>query len=73
MSESMVKKEEEIQELDENKRFIIMEVANSLVSINDEIDIDLIVDSISLIAGFESINRSTIKTFIEKEVLVKNE
>ncbi|MCY8707577.1 ATP-binding protein [Bacillus inaquosorum] len=73
ISESMVKKEEEIQELDENKRIIIIEVANSLVSINDEIDIDLIVNSISLIAGFESINRSTIKSFIEKEVLVKNE
>lgn len=70
-SDSMLKKEEDIQELDDNKKFIISELANSLFSFNDEIEVESIVDSISLMPGFESINRRTIRNFIEKEVLVK--
>lgn len=70
-SESMVKKEENIHELDKSKEFIIKELLTSLVSFNDEIDVESIVDSISLMLGFESINRSTIRNFIEKDVLVR--
>lgn len=70
-SESMVRAEESIQEIDESKRFIIIELANSLIALNDELDVESIVDSISLVQGFESINRTTIKNVIEKEVLVK--
>ncbi|MFC7686252.1 ATP-binding protein [Ureibacillus sp. GCM10028918] len=70
-SESMVREEESIQNIDEGKKFIIIQLANSLIGLNDAIDIETLVDSISLIQGFESINRTTIKNVIEREVLVK--
>lgn len=68
-SETLVKKNE-FHEIDESKKFIITELAKRLVELNDEVDIESIVDSISLISGFESFNRQTIKTVIERDVLV---
>lgn len=70
-SESMVREEESIQKIDDSKKFIVIELANTLIQLNNELEIETIVDSISLVQGFESINRTTIKNVIEKEVLVK--
>lgn len=68
-SESLVKKEELTQAIEEKTKLYIIELAKSLVNINDVVDIEQMVDSISLFPGFESIERATLRQIIEEDVL----
>ncbi|MER1959214.1 MAG: ATP-binding protein [Solibacillus sp.] len=69
-SENLVKKEVLTQAIEEKTKLYIIELAKSLVNINDVVDIEQMVDSISLFPGFESIERATLRKIIEEDVLV---
>lgn len=63
---NMVKKEN--VQIDEKSKKLIIDYAEILVNTGIEINIEKIAETISMMSGFESIEISTIKTIIEKEV-----
>lgn len=69
-SENLVKKEVLSQAIEEKTKLYIIELAKSLLNINDVVDIEQMVDSISLFPGFELIERVALRQIIEEEVLV---
>ncbi|QBP39709.1 ATP-binding protein [Paenisporosarcina antarctica] len=69
-SSSLVKKEKQVQEVDEKIKYYIIELSKTLIDSNEIIILEEIVDAISLFPGFESVERTTIKNILEKDVLV---
>ncbi|MDN3017173.1 ATP-binding protein [Paenibacillus sp. BSR1-1] len=56
------------QQIDEKSRKLVIDYAEILFSAGFELDIEKVAETISIMAGFEGIEISTIKTIIEKEV-----
>jgi len=63
---NMAKKDE--QQIDEKSKKLVIDYAEILFSTGFELDIEKVAETISIMAGFEGIEISTIKTIIEKEV-----
>lgn len=63
---TLVRKEE--MELDDNLKKFLIDIAQTLVDIQGIESLEQIVEAINMIAGFESINRNTIKEIIERDV-----
>lgn len=69
-NDNLVKKEyAATQEIDDKTKILIIELGKSLVSLNYELDIENIVDSLSMFPGFESVERATLKKIIEGDVI----
>ena len=64
---ALVKKENQI--LDDTLKYLIIELSNTLYDVELNITLDSIVEAISLITGFESVDREAIKQVIERNVL----
>ena len=69
-SSNLVKREEQVQEVDMRIKGCIIELAKILIGSNEIVIIEEIVDAISLFPGFETLERNTIKSIVEKDVLV---
>lgn len=69
-SEALVHRNRQVQKIDDKRKSYIIELAKSLIYLNKIVDLESMVDSISIFPGFESVERTTIKHIIEKEVLV---
>ncbi|WP_066392249.1 ATP-binding protein [Neobacillus mesonae] len=63
---NMAKKAE--QQIDEKSKKLVIDYAEILFSTGFELDIEKVAETISIMAGFEGIEISTIKTILEKEV-----
>lgn len=69
-SEALVQKNGQVLKIDDKRKSYIIELAKSLIYLNEIVDLESMVDSISIFPGFESVERTTIKHIIEKDVLV---
>ena len=66
-TDNMVKKEE--QEIDDKSKHLIIEYAETLLSVGVELDIEKLAETISMMTGFEGIEIYTIKKILEREVI----